>query len=404
MSVNRRHFLFGIGGVVGGAAITALSTSTASAHPTSAGAGLSTPTTGPVDLQALAGMTAEYFTDRARRASLNPPDIRETRKLALSPQLRAVYESEMPLLGQQSKRSRMFHGGYRSAQSDVALSSVEVSGAYATAVVTEFTRLDFERASSSTSPNSRYIATHSASYVRSPGGWKLQSIQYTDAAPLAAPITQFHETVSDAVKPYIDPDREVLANRHYEDTRSARFSAGAPRYNTREMVAYAHRWWNGQNPAYPRFGGGEQDCTNFVSQCMHAGGWPIRVSLSANPRADAESWYFGPRLELCSYSWTAAHNLYLHDWHSNMAQWCGPMGAPAGSQMLWRPSVDHNFEHAQIVTGQINNGVPLLTQHSQPYVDRPLYDIAATKTDDFWALIDPGFGWGLDCPIVVEGR
>lgn len=35
-------------------------------------------------------------------------------------------------------------------------------------------------------------------------------------------------------------------------------------------VKYAEMWWNGFNPNYPYYGA---DCANFVSQCLHEGGW-----------------------------------------------------------------------------------------------------------------------------------
>lgn len=121
--------------------------------------------------------------------------------------------------------------------------------------------------------------------------------------------------------------------------------------------------------------------------------------VALNPRAHDQSWFFGPILQLCSYSWTAAHNLYLHDWHSSMTKWSGPMGAPLGSQMLWRGAAGENFGHAQLVTGQINNGVPLLTQHSQPYVDKPLQEITIQPGEQCLAMVDPGYTWAPDLPV-----
>jgi hypothetical protein len=45
-------------------------------------------------------------------------------------------------------------------------------------------------------------------------------------------------------------------------------------YNREAAVSYALQWWNNANPAYRNFG--NNDCTNFVSQCLYAGGWPMR--------------------------------------------------------------------------------------------------------------------------------
>ena len=41
-------------------------------------------------------------------------------------------------------------------------------------------------------------------------------------------------------------------------------------YNYQAMMDYAYNWAYGRNSAYPNYG---NDCTNFVSQAMEAGGW-----------------------------------------------------------------------------------------------------------------------------------
>lgn len=43
-------------------------------------------------------------------------------------------------------------------------------------------------------------------------------------------------------------------------------------YNRDMAVAYAEIWWDKPNPQYMAF---ELNCTNYVSQCLHAGGAPM---------------------------------------------------------------------------------------------------------------------------------
>lgn len=45
-------------------------------------------------------------------------------------------------------------------------------------------------------------------------------------------------------------------------------------YDREKAVAYAHKWAYGRNPAYADFSAMGGDCTNFLSQCLHAGGLP----------------------------------------------------------------------------------------------------------------------------------
>ncbi|MEY4926563.1 MAG: hypothetical protein RI894_999, partial [Bacteroidota bacterium] len=44
-------------------------------------------------------------------------------------------------------------------------------------------------------------------------------------------------------------------------------------YNRINAANYAYRYWSSPNSAYCDFSSGGGDCTNFVSQCLSAGGW-----------------------------------------------------------------------------------------------------------------------------------
>ena len=67
-------------------------------------------------------------------------------------------------------------------------------------------------------------------------------------------------------------------------------------YNREKAVAYAHKWAFGRNPAYYDFSKIGGDCSNFISQCMLAGGAPMSYKKdlgwyynSVNSRAPAWS-------------------------------------------------------------------------------------------------------------------
>ena len=55
-------------------------------------------------------------------------------------------------------------------------------------------------------------------------------------------------------------------------------------YDPAAAARYANGWWNSCNDVqYPRFG---NDCTNYVSQAVHAGGYSMHYKGSSNP------WYY----------------------------------------------------------------------------------------------------------------
>lgn len=91
-------------------------------------------------------------------------------------------------------------------------------------------------------------------------------------------------------------------------------------YDADAAVAYAHLWTEeGQtlsNPNYHRY---DEDCTNFVSQVLYAGGIP---QITGN-RTSTSSWYYDwGILARPSYTWSGAHNLYEHlrDYRSNIVR------------------------------------------------------------------------------------
>ncbi|BBI35745.1 amidase domain-containing protein [Cohnella abietis] len=75
-------------------------------------------------------------------------------------------------------------------------------------------------------------------------------------------------------------------------------------YLREAAVAYAERWWNEPNPAYENF---EVNCTNYVSQCIFAGGAPMNYT----GKRPSGWWYKGysNNDEMWSFSWAVANSL-----------------------------------------------------------------------------------------------
>jgi cell wall-associated NlpC family hydrolase len=79
-------------------------------------------------------------------------------------------------------------------------------------------------------------------------------------------------------------------------------------YNRQQAVQYAERYWNHRNPHFRYFG--EDNCTNFVSQVLLAGGIPMEFADSPN-----KGWWYrrkGGGKDEWSYSWAVAHSLYQY--------------------------------------------------------------------------------------------
>lgn len=129
-------------------------------------------------------------------------------------------------------------------------------------------------------------------------------------------------------------------------------------YNRLKAVQYAERWWNSYNPAYKKF---ENDCTNFISQCLHVGGAPMR----GYPNRGMGWWL---RNSNWSYSWAVAHSLRLYLSNSKSGLRAREVSSPEqlllGDVICYDFEGDGRFNHNTIVTGKDANGMPLVNAHT----------------------------------------
>ncbi|SDD01736.1 Putative amidase domain-containing protein [Melghirimyces thermohalophilus] len=144
---------------------------------------------------------------------------------------------------------------------------------------------------------------------------------------------------------------------YYQPPEESRLTQG--RYNRMRAVQYAETWWNGANPRYQKM---SDDCTNFISQCIHAGGIPMDFS----GRRDRGWWYRGS-WENWSYSWTVAHGLenYLSSGGAMGAQQVhSPQDLELGDIICYDWDGDGRWQHNTIVTAFDPMGMPLVNAHT----------------------------------------
>ncbi|MBT2737462.1 amidase domain-containing protein [Bacillus sp. ISL-7] len=129
-------------------------------------------------------------------------------------------------------------------------------------------------------------------------------------------------------------------------------------YNRLKAVQYAERWWNSYNPAYKKF---ENDCTNFISQCLHTGEAPMR----GYPNRSTGWWLQNKNW---SYSWAVAHSFKLYFAHSKSGLRAREVSSPdqllLGDVICYDFEGDGRFNHNTIVTGKDAHGMPLVNAHT----------------------------------------
>ena len=132
-------------------------------------------------------------------------------------------------------------------------------------------------------------------------------------------------------------------------------------YDRARAVAYAERYWNSYNPAYIRF---ENDCTSFISQCLHAGRIPM---VQTNSRSQGW-WYRGGAKPNWSYSWAVANSLYLllrsgkAPMHAVQRE--HPSQLQLGDVICYDFDGDGRWQHNTIVVAKDSQGMPLVNAHT----------------------------------------
>ncbi len=129
-------------------------------------------------------------------------------------------------------------------------------------------------------------------------------------------------------------------------------------YDRMKAVQYAERWWNELNPAYKNF---EVNCTNYISQCLHAGGAPMSGFSNR-----AKGWWMGNNN--WSYSWTVANSMrwYLPGARSGLRakEVDSASKLLPGDVICYDFQGDGRFDHTTIVTAKDANGMPLVNAHT----------------------------------------
>lgn len=193
------------------------------------------------------------------------------------------------------------------------------------------------------------------------GKWQVRQVdpQSTESA-YGNPFVQTEETGEGVWQgglgePYLHPD--VVPG-----SQPADWLRGTP-YNREKARFYADTWWNGYNPRFLRF---EVDCSNYVSQCLFAGGAPMNYT----GKRETGWWYRGKsgNRELWSYSWAVANSLRLYlsasrgGLHAEIVD--SPRKLAIGDVISYSWDGDGRFGHSTVVTGFDANGMPLVNAHT----------------------------------------
>ncbi|MBK0375226.1 amidase domain-containing protein [Streptomyces californicus] len=134
------------------------------------------------------------------------------------------------------------------------------------------------------------------------------------------------------------------------------------------------------NSAYHKW---SQDCTNFVSQSLKAGGWSHDLGWY---RSDSNWWYTGNIGIRASWTWAGAANFFrfARIESKRATGWSNVYQLRNGDILQYANSTNYNkMVHSMVTTGHSGN-VPLLSYHTSNTKNKPFTAIN-TKGRTWWA-------------------
>lgn len=137
------------------------------------------------------------------------------------------------------------------------------------------------------------------------------------------------------------------------------------RLNIPAEVAYARRWAFSHAPNYYSFEQLGGDCTNFVSQCIYAGGAVMNYTRDTG-------WYYRSPDDRAA-AWTGVEYFFRFIVNNKSV---GPFGRlvqldGTGAGDVIQLGAGGRFYHSLFVIG-VREGMPYVAAHTSPAFDRPL--------------------------------
>lgn len=314
-------------------------------------------------------------------------------KRANAAAFRGGIERHLPTITNRRNAMARSRVSYRSHQTTLRVENTQVEGDRATQRATERVVLALSPVPGGPT-QTEYEQSRVFRYQRQGGEWTLvadeilpppedpdslrgpaRTPRTTDAPPGHQPNPRLQERGAPATDAFLD-SRGIF--------RLASMGARMPAYATytpSTAVNYAYTYWSSYNSAYRAY---DNDCTNFISQAVRAGGWPFDET---GERTANDTWYYGSFTWTTSYSWAGAHNFNLFFAQSGRgwaATYFSDMIAGDLLQADFGPSPDGNISHTMIVTKKDSYGNIYLTYHSNNTRDRLLSDIQASNPGTSW--------------------
>lgn len=149
--------------------------------------------------------------------------------------------------------------------------------------------------------------------------------------------------------------------KEVRNDRTLQTREGNLHYNRVHSLRYAELWWNRSHPYFAHL---RDDCTNFISQCLWAGGTPMQMAPS-RARGWWYQWNQPVETEPWSFSWTTADALFRYLLQNLGAkQVVSAKELRIGDLVFYDWDGEGHYHHTTFVVDFDAKGDPLVNAHT----------------------------------------
>jgi hypothetical protein len=346
----------------------------------------------------LAARADQYLEQRARTVTVSSARIATASTVPATTEMTQQLNTEYQQLTQMGYEYEEVDGGYSRAEVSITPSpdgpSGSVDGKTALFAFTEHTKLYHvltpDELAAGAPEAEEYSLSHLLRFTRgSDGIWRIVSDSYQPGSMppstyMAQPELDLEIPEEDSGVPDIpEGDKPGVSE---PATIAARATAIEPKvstagYNYNNMVAYANKYWKNYSTEWRRY---DNDCTNFISQAMWAGGWKATAG-SISSRKDNRKWFYGSTKLGTSYTWAGAENWYWFASKHSKRTRTMPRVWDLAYADVFQADFDRNdnINHTMIVTKDTGTN-RYLTYHTPSVHNRSLKKILAKYPSAWW--------------------
>ncbi|WP_226657601.1 amidase domain-containing protein [Leifsonia sp. LS1] len=305
----------------------------------------------------------EHRNDQALVASERKSSLLRSAPVVTQSRQAAIVAEETPLREQASWFAA--HGdAFTASTSVIDIISSSVSGDTSTVKFRETTTMKRAPLADGTPlPDYEYGSIQKAELSRVDGAWKVAALSHD---PLETATTMYSPALLTEMKNgSLEPGYQKWKSDLSAGAQVAKQGPAAVALTSvskTAIVSYANAYWNNYNTAYVAQ---SNDCTNFVSQALLAGGWGQTATGDKN---DVNRWFYNGLNNVYEWSKTWINAQWQNAYGTNHGLLTQETNAHflAGdiAYFIWNESTsDGTMDHAGIVT-QIVGTEPYFTYHT----------------------------------------